>query len=636
MAKKKLESKKELDFLKNLVENSPDGIHILDQTGDVIYCSQRFAVLLGYSYKEALNLNVRDWDRQFPVDQLVPVIKDLIEKPRMFETKHEKKSGEIIDVEINAKGIELDGQFYLYATSRDISNSKEEVLLNRKNNAKLNSIFKTIPDAFFVIDHRGIIETVNKKATEMFGYNENELIGKNISMIVPPEHSKGHDNYIKRYLDSGVARIIGKSRELEAIDNKGKRIPISINLGEVKTDDGILFIGIIRDITEIKENQLNLEQSRNEALAAEKAKSLFLTNMSHEIRTPMNGILGMVSLLHDTDLDKNQKEMVSIVNSCGDSLLTIINDILDVSKIESGKLLIENSHFDLLKAIDEVIYLISNMVSERGITIQTKISPEVPIYLFSDAVRLRQILTNLLNNAVKFSPNGGEVTLSISTLSSIKDKVRLKFEVKDNGIGMSKEEQTRLFKEFSQAEEGITRRFGGTGLGLSICLKLTEMMGGNIRVESKKGKGSNFIFELEFKTGKKPSSEKVELDYEFFSNTYPHKILVVEDNKINQKLASKMFEKLGYDYDLAENGKIAVELASKNSYSLIFMDMQMPIMDGITATKEILKEREVTIIAMTANVLQEDKDRCFEVGMKDFITKPIKLSLLAKTIKKHS
>lgn len=625
----------ELKLLKTLVENASDGVHILNQNGDVVYCSNVFAELLGYSLQQARTLNVRDWDRHFPVEQLVPVVKDLIVNPQIFITKHEKKSGEIFDVEINARGIELNGELYLYASSRDITDIKREAIENRINNARLNTIFGTMPDAFFVINDRGIIEGVNEKSIKMFGYAEQELIGENISKIMPAKYGKHHDGYLARYKATGESSIIGQAREFIGRKKDGTEFPVEINAGEAATEEGRYFTSIVRDISESKRQQKALIETTEQAKAAEKAKSLFLANMSHEIRTPMNGILGMVHLLQDTELNDKQQEMLSIVQASGDALLTIINDILDLSKIESGNLSLEKRTFELSKCLEEVVFLMANIASERGITITKSIGKNVPDYLVLDEIRLKQILTNLLNNAVKFSHDKTSVDIHIDAIERSTTHCRLTFAITDHGVGMTTSEQEKLFKEFSQVDETITRQYGGTGLGLSICSKLATLMDGKVLVESKKGFGSTFTLEIPAEIGKKTRRIEISDNFSDLALSYPHEVLVVEDNLVNQKLAQMMLEKLGYCIDIANNGQEALDAVKEKQYSLIFMDMHMPVMDGIEATQHILlAQPHLPIIAMTANIMEDDKMRCFEAGMRDFISKPFVIKDIAQIIQR--
>lgn len=628
---------KEIRLLLNLIENASDGIHILDQKGNVVYCSNVFAELLGYSIEEAQTLNVRDWDRQFPVEDLIPILLTLLHKPNIFITVHEKKNGDLFDVEINARGIEIDGKLFLYASARDITQFKRESIENKKNNAKLHSIFRTMPDAIFVVNEEGEIETINDKSSAMFGYDENELLGKNINMLIPSAHRERYQNFLENTLHVKNAHLFGRSGEFEAVRKNGSVFPIEVSVGEANTDEGRLFTAIIRDITETKKQHLALVESEKMATMAAQAKSLFLANMSHEIRTPMNGIIGTLSLIEDGNLTDKQKEMLSTVKSCGENLLTIINDILDYSKIESGKFNIENEHFDLFQTVNEILALMSSIGSEKHIAIHKVITGDVPQYVVGDPVRLRQVLINLLSNAIKFSPNGSHVHFKLKAIAKDSQRTTLKFCIEDQGIGMTLEEQGRLFQAFTQAQEGTTRKYGGTGLGLSICQKLLDLMGGKITVESAKDQGSTFSFELEMKIGLAPHTATETVIDSNLSARYPYDVLLVEDNLINQVVAKTMLENLGYKPVIANHGLEAVDLFKENYFPLVFMDMQMPVMDGITATQEILKHyQNVKFIAMTANAMREDKDKCFAAGMKGFVTKPIKIQDIAEAIIKVS
>lgn len=401
-------------------------------------------------------------------------------------------------------------------------------------------------------------------------------------------------------------------------------------------------VGINWDYTKDYEYNRLLIDAKDKAESFAKAKSEFLANMSHEIRTPMNGVIGMLSLLSETPLNDEQLDMISTIQTSGNNLLTIVNDILDFSKVEAGKMRLEELTFDLRKCIQDSISLVENSNVNKSVVIKATIEQSIPNFVDGDITRVAQILVNLLSNAAKFSHDGGAILVEVGLNSSVKDGVvPIKLSVQDFGIGISKDNQSKLFKAFEQADTTITREYGGTGLGLSICASLVNLMNGNISVESKDGRGSTFTVTFELKVSSKEVFEdtKKMLKSKDFSSEFPHRILLVEDNKINQKVAMLMFKKLGYATDIAKDGIEAVEMAKSNEYSMIFMDMQMPRMDGITATKEILKNKfcgNPTIVAMTANVLPEDKHQCLLAGMSDFLSKPIRVEDIMSVISKHS
>lgn len=387
----------------------------------------------------------------------------------------------------------------------------------------------------------------------------------------------------------------------------------------------------------------SLKDSTKKLEHAVKVKTDFLANMSHEIRTPMNGILGMLTFLEDTHLSKQQLEYTQNIRSCGDGLLVVINDILDVSKLESGKLTLESKPFDLMVLINESTCVLDGVASNKGLSITLDIDDKLPAFLLGDRMRLKQVLINLLSNAVKFTNKGlVEIILSVESLSEVDCKFTI--EIVDQGIGISANDLDKLFKPFSQVDNSATRQYEGTGLGLNICAQLIKQMQGTISVESEEGKGSTFILRLNLPIAKEApepiqpmtltNQEKHET---VLADEIPLKILVAEDNKINQLVAKKLFTKLGYKIDVAANGVEATIAVKNNDYDVIFMDMQMPEMDGITATNEILQEpstSDIKIIAMTANVLAQDKQRCFDAGMVGFIGKPINIMDIIKEIKR--
>jgi signal transduction histidine kinase/CheY-like chemotaxis protein len=403
-----------------------------------------------------------------------------------------------------------------------------------------------------------------------------------------------------------------------------------------------LYCSAVKKVIETKENEIKRIKLLNDKLMLEQSNneiSRFLANMSHEIRTPMNGILGMVNLLSDTQLSQPQKDMLDTITSCGKGLLQVLNDILNYSKIESGKLELEMVEFELIKSLNEIICLSSFQANKKDINIIAEIDSITPKYLFGDVIRIKQILMNLMSNAVKFT-HTGDINLLVSSEKVDATNYNVTFSVKDTGIGISEESQKKLFQAFIQADASTTRKFGGTGLGLAISAKLAKVMNGLVSVESKEGVGSTFSVYLPLQQAhSKPSREHYR---QGTSDKLPeiammHQILVVEDNRINQKIAEKMLAKLGLGCDIAVNGLEALTALTDKSYSLIFMDMQMPVMDGITATEKIIAkygEKSPTIVAMTANVFKEDRDRCITAGMEDFIAKPIEIAELVRVLSK--
>jgi signal transduction histidine kinase/CheY-like chemotaxis protein len=414
-----------------------------------------------------------------------------------------------------------------------------------------------------------------------------------------------------------------------------RKAPLTDSAGRVSG-----LVGTILDVTDRNRLSQELLAAKAHAEAASQAKSDFLANMSHEIRTPMNGVIGMTDLVLDTKLDDTQRDYLTIVKNSAQSLMVILNDILDFSKIEAGKLTIESVDFSLARTVTETLQTIRARAEKKGLALACQISPRVPPFLRSDPGRIRQVLTNLCDNAIKFTATGG-VSVSVDGQQQDEGAFEIHVSVRDTGIGIPLDKQRGVFEAFTQADASTTRQFGGTGLGLTICVRLVDLMGGRIWVESEPGQGSTFHFTVRAQQAT--------------ANMQPHQtelaplggstiqdrqraiqVLLVEDHPVNQVLARTLLKKWGYEVEVANNGQEAVDLFARQVWDVILMDMQMPVMGGLEATRLIRASeptgRHTPIIAMTANAMESDQQECLAAGMDAYVSKPFNPAALKKAI----
>lgn len=423
-----------------------------------------------------------------------------------------------------------------------------------------------------------------------------------------------------------LRRLVILNQGIDQIRNQGD---LSIRF-DLKGSDELRVLGeaLNETLTQLQDTQRKLQDSQHQAEAANQAKSEFLAIMSHEIRTPMNAVLGVADLMDMTNLDQEQQDYLQIVRSSGSTLLTILNDILDFSKIEAGRLEIVKQPMNLSQCMMKLVTLFQGLATEKGLLFSTQINSSLPDWIQADETRLTQILSNLLSNAVKFT-DMGRIELEVKWVDQGSRQILLRFSVRDSGIGISPEQLKRLFNPFVQAEATTTFRYGGTGLGLVISSRLCQLMQGKLYVESQPGQGSCFWFEIPVQCVDSPVKARKSLK----PTQKPLRILLAEDNLVNQKVAKHMLQKLGYEPEIANNGIEVLQKLETSFYDVIFMDLHMPEMDGLTAAKMILTgSKQPYLIAMTASAFQEDRERCEQVGMHDFLTKPVRIDDLANSL----
>jgi len=643
--------------------------------------------------------------------------------------------------------------------------------------------FETASNAILCVDESQCIIAFNRQAEKIFGYAESEITGRPLHLLLPEKFRKSHENYIKDFARGDIdTKEMGSRNVLYGRKKDGNEFPADISISRFVFDSRTYFLAIVRDISEKIRLQQELQQARDTAEAANKAKTDFLVNMSHEIRTPLNAIIGMAELVLDTNLDNEQVDFMKTIQAAANGLFSLVNDILDFSKIETGKMTLEKSAFNLMHVVEEIVDMFGPISEEKGLELILNCDPNIPGFLCGDALRLRQILINVVGNAVKFTHEGEiAVTIHFSDSESYNvgasDDVKLLFTVSDTGIGISKADIGKVFDKFSQVDSSLSRKYSGAGLGLPFCEKLLHLMGGKMWLESKESVGTSVYFDLDFEIDKthltpKPSVHrgefvvlfdasiqrelmvsnslsslftsiisvnnyrhlisflKIEYDNidlvildlralkkidryqiqelkaqlklsrskiilyafrkEFNSDlvrlfqpctllakpvkpsqllrvvnktatgdsqynapdnnvffvdenvelNVPQRILVVEDNPDNKKLARLVLERDGYSVDEVGNGEEAVAAVRSSSYDLILMDIYMPGMDGFEATKKIRelekkrKCKRVPILALTAHVIAGYRQICHENDMDDYIAKPVKPKELIAQVKK--
>ncbi|WP_420318169.1 PAS domain S-box protein [Ekhidna sp.] len=553
-----------------------------------------------------------------------------------FQTNNRDKSGKMVWREVFVNPIFLpNGRIEeLSIIANDITEKKESESALISSEEKFRTIFESFQDIYFRCDTKGKITMISPSIQEVMGYSPDEVINTNVL-----NYSERKSQIVE------ISRRIGKENRIRNVEGtlrtaKGKKLQFFFNIRLINKDDGTAEIeGVARDVSQLKKTNEELKRAKEMAERSLKIKERFLANMSHEIRTPMNGIIGMIDLLASTSLDGEQSEYVKTINKSSQTLLNILNDILDLSKIEAGKMDLRLQPVHLVKTIEKVYDLFSQQASSKDNNLYYHIDENIPEWILGDETRLIQVLSNLTSNAIKFSENKGNINMSIRLVKKRGKQYVFKVSIKDSGIGISEEDQKSLFQSFHQLDNSSSKNFGGTGLGLAISRELVKSMKGDIGVVSTPGLGSTFWFTFMAEEVSADEVKETKPDKPFtkeFTGKQP-KILLVDDNDVNRKVASSIMIKSGCHVEEAFDGFHAIEKVSNQNYDLIFMDIQMPKMDGLKATQEVRKLKyggNTPIIAMTAYSMEEDRERFLKAGLDDYLAKPIKAEMLIDKIKK--
>ncbi len=626
------------DFAHQVMATVGQGIVVSSEGWRFEYANPAFARMVGRMPKELIG---RSMDEFIHPQDLPILIKARSRRQEgetsSYEARLIRSDGCVFPVQVTGTPRWQDGKVLgsILAVT-DLTERKRFEDELKKSEAKNRALLDAIPDAIFLLDEEGNFLDYRASNSSILYAPPEAFMGKNIHSIMPQDLVELTMNNL------GLARQSGKMQVFEyqlPTNGEIKHFEARINLCE-----GGDFLALVRDVTERKRSDEMLWKAKEEAEAAAKAKSEFLANMSHEIRTPLNAVIGLTGLLLDTDLTPEQRNYLEIVRDSGDSLLSVINNILDFSKIDGGMMELEHSPFDLRRCIESTMDLMVTRAAEKGLVLKVVLDDQLPTMLVGDASRLRQVLANLLSNAVKFTDKGF-VEVSVRG-NAIQEGFELRFDVFDTGIGVPQDKLDRLFMPFSQIDSSITRKYGGTGLGLAISKRLVEMMGGRIWARSDPGVGSTFSFTVKVKLPcMQPVQHKVkDLKPEIkppieghFQQARPLSILLAEDNAVNQMVLLQMLRKIGYQADLASNGFDVLAALDRQAYDVILMDIQMPDMDGFEATRRILarfpKMKRPRIIALTAHALNGDRERCLEAGMDSYLSKPVKIEDLQSALR---
>ncbi|BCS89787.1 PAS domain S-box protein [Pseudodesulfovibrio sediminis] len=616
------------------------GIAIHDK-GIILECNQGLAETTGYTLEELTGMDGLLLIDESYRDQVMANI--LAENEEPYEVQGVRKSGEVYPVRLEGRNIPYKGKRVRTVEFRDITQQKQAEKALLESEARFRLLYMDAPVPYQSLDAKGNILEVNRKYCDVLGYEREELLGRNFSELLHPEWQQHFVDNFPRF--KAVGEILGVEFEMQRKD--GEYILVTFNGRIGKQPDGQFLQThcVFRDISTERATEDHLIQAKNAAEAASQSKSEFLANMSHEIRTPLNGVLGMLQLLQTTSLDSEQHEYIHLAVQSSRRLTRLLSDILDLSRVEAGKLVLLNEAFSLKEKLEEAVELYRPLAMQAGIELLLNLDPELPSWVTGDPTRLQQVLANLVGNSIKFTTEGS-VSVSVTPLSdAYVDNPGILFSVVDTGIGIPDDKLGKLFSAFTQVSEGYSRKFQGAGLGLSICKRLVDLMGGGIAVESEVGTGTSVHFRIPFREVAAPVEDTPGTDIPAQKSIHSAGssslyILLAEDDRVSRLTAMRQLEKMGHMVVPVVNGKDAISALKESRFDLILMDVQMPVMDGLEATRTIRdgavgdRARDIPIVALTAYVMDGDKEHFMKAGMTNYLSKPVDMQKLTKVLEK--
>jgi len=636
-----------------ILDSNPLAVFVLNHLNSVIDCNEAALTLFEapsktdfcrnhFFYMTPIQPNGR-----FSGEYARDIVIEALEKGELvIEWMYRNKSGCLIPSEVTLKKIEIGDTYIVILYIRDLRAEIDAQAAVKEITERNKIMIDVTPICFVFFDDAFSVVDCNPVALQLFGMPTIQAFADDFFALSPEYQSDGKlsaDSYkenMQNAFNSGSLVF-----EWEHLTAAGDLLPVEVTFIRVEYKSSYRLAGYFRDLREqravmeeMQRAEMKLREAKELAEDSARIKSEFLANMSHEIRTPMNGIIGITNLALKNETTDRQREYLLKIEQSAKSLLRIIGDILDFSKIEAGRLEIEKAEFSLRSFIDDIHNIQAFFAQAKGIDLIINMSDEVDFNVIGDSLRLQQVMLNILSNAIKFT-HEGHIAISVDVAERIGDKVKLLFSIKDTGIGMTSEQASRVFDAFNQADSSTTRKYGGTGLGLAISKQLVELLGGEIWLESTPGEGTAFYFTIVFETVKErnlsAAGSSASADFVVPPELHGARILLAEDNEINQIIAVELLSEAGFQVEIANNGKEAVAMVTINDYDIILMDLQMPEMDGFTATSILRSSdafRGTPIVAMTANAMQGDREKSIEAGMVDHVTKPLSPRILMETV----